>query len=389
MSEPSEPSEPSDLVTPFRVTIEPEAVEDLRRRLHATRWPESEPVGDWSQGVPLAYVQDLCRYWADEYDWRAAEDRLNAFPQFRTTIDGVGIHFLHVRSPHPDAVPLILTHGWPGSTVEFAKSIPVLVDPVAFGGDAADAFHVICPSLPGYGFSDKPATTGWGVERIAEAWAVLVERLGFERYGAQGGDWGSSVSTSLAQHVPDRIIGLHLNMPMAIPSRKDGPLSPDDEEVMAALLRFREHEGGYSHEQATRPQTLGYGLVDSPAAQCAWIIEKFRVWMDCDGHPENVLTRDELLDNVSIYWLTASGASSARLYWQSFNRYNRDPVTVPTGCSIFPKEIMPVSRSAVERRFTDLRYWNDLDRGGHFAAFEQPELFVDELRAFFRLVRHP
>jgi pimeloyl-ACP methyl ester carboxylesterase len=374
-------------VTPFRVEIGAETVADIRRRLRATRWPEAETVDDWSQGAPLAYVQELCSYWADEYDWQAAEDRLNAFPQYRTTIDGQSIHFLHVRSPHPAAIPLVMTHGWPGSTVEFAKVVGPLADPPAHGGDADDAFHVVCPTLPGYGFSAKPASPGWGVERIGRAWAVLADRLGYDRIGAQGGDWGSSVSTSLAQHVPDRIIGLHLNMPLAIPSRKDGPLSPEEEELIAALFRFRDVEGGYSHQQATRPQTLGYGLVDSPAAQCAWIIEKFKVWMDCDGHPENVLGRDELLDNVSVYWLSASGASSARLYWESFNRFNREPVTVPTGCSIFPKEIMPRARSAIERRFTDLRYWNELDRGGHFAAFEQPEAFVDEVRAFFRIVR--
>ena len=374
-------------ITPFRVEIAGDAVDDLRQRLGRTRWPEPETVDDWSQGVPLAYVQELCRYWVDDYDWTAAEARLNAFPQFTTSIDGLGIHFVHVRSPHPDAVPLVITHGWPGSTVEFAKVVGPLADPPAYGGEASDAFHVVCPSLPGYGFSDKPDAAGWRVERIGRAWAELMDRLGYERYGAQGGDWGSSVSTSLAQHLPDRILGLHLNMPIAIASRRDGPPSPEDERVYAALVRFREVEGGYSHLQATRPQTLGYGLVDSPAAQCAWIIEKFMVWTDCDGHPENALTRDELLDNISVYWLTASGASSARLYWESFNRFNREPVVVPTGCSVFPKEIMPASRAAVERRFTDLRYWHELDRGGHFAAFEQPDLFVDEVRAFFRLVR--
>ena len=375
------------MVSPFEVEISGDAVADLRDRLRRTRWPEPATVEDWSQGVPLEYLQDVCRYWSDAFDWSGLEQRLNEFPQFRTTIDGLGIHFLHVRSPHDDALPLVMTHGWPGSTVEFAKVIRPLVDPTADGGHPDDAFHVVCPSLPGYGFSDKPARPGWGVERIARAWAVLMDRLGYDRYGAQGGDWGSSISSSLAQHVPERVAGLHLNMPMAFASRKDGPLTPDDEAVYAALLRFRDAEGGYSHEQATKPQTLGYGLVDSPAAQCGWILEKFQSWTDCDGHPENVLHRDELLDNISVYWLTASGASSARLYWESFARTRRDPVGVPTGCSMFPKEIMPAARSAVERRFTDLRYWNELDRGGHFAAFEQPELFVEELRRFFRLVR--
>jgi pimeloyl-ACP methyl ester carboxylesterase len=374
-------------VTPFRVVVDADAVDDLRRRLHQTRWPEPETVDDWSQGVPLAYAQEVCRYWADEYDWAEAEVRFNRFPQFRTEIDGLGIHFLHARSEHSEALPLILTHGWPGSTLEFAKVVEPLADPTAFGGRPEDAFHVVCPSLPGYGFSDKPAARGWGTERIAGAWAVLMDRLGYERYGAQGGDWGSPITAHLGVVAADRVAGVHLNMPIAVPSRDDGPLSAEDQAVMAELARFRDTEGGYSHQQATKPQTLGYGLVDSPAAQCCWILEKFRSWTDCNGHPENVLTRDELLDNISIYWLTASGASSARLYWESFARTARDTVEVPTGCSMFPKEIIRFSRSLVERRFADLRYWNELDRGGHFAALEQPGLFVEEVRAFFRLVR--
>jgi pimeloyl-ACP methyl ester carboxylesterase len=380
-------ADPAVDITPFRVVIGEDAIEDVRRRLHQTRWPEPETVDDWSQGVPLAYAREVCRYWADDYDWDAAESRLNRFPQFRTEIDGLGIHFVHARSSHPNALPLILTHGWPGSTVEFAKVIGPLVDPAADGGEPEDAFHVVCPSLPGYGFSDKPTTTGWGTERIAGAWAVLMDRLRYGRYGAQGGDWGSPITAHLGIIDGDHVAGIHLNMPIALPGRDQGVLSAEDEAVLADLIRFRDEEGAYSHQQATRPQTLGYGLVDSPAAQCCWILEKFRAWTDCDGHPENALTRDEMLDNISIYWLTGSGASSARMYWESFGRVARDTVEVPTGCSMFPKEIMRFSRSLVENRFTDLRYWNELDRGGHFAAFEQPGLFVDELRAFFRLVR--
>jgi pimeloyl-ACP methyl ester carboxylesterase len=295
---------------------------------------------------------------------------------------------MHVRSPHPGALPLVITHGWPGSVVEFHKVIQPLVDPTAHGGDAADAFHVVCPSLPGYGFSDRPERRGWGVERIARAWAELMARLGYHRYGAQGGDWGATITTSIGQQDAEHLAGIHITMPTVAPDKATlGELTPREEAALASLAHYREWDSGYSKQQSTRPQTLGYALADSPAGQCAWIVEKFWAWTDCDGHPENVLTRDEILDNVMLYWLTATGASSARLYWESFGRTNRDPVEVPTGCSIFPKEIFRPSRRWVERRFTDLRYWNELDRGGHFAALEQPATFVDEVRAFFRVVR--
>jgi pimeloyl-ACP methyl ester carboxylesterase len=375
----------SDDVVPFRIDIPDAALADLRDRLQRTRWPEPETVDDWSQGVPLSYVQEVCQYWADKYDWRATEARLNGFPQFRTDIDGLGIHFLHVRSPHEDALPIAITHGWPGSIVEFHKVIAPLTDPTAHGGDARDAFHVVCPSLPGYGFSDKPSTSGWRVERIAGAWVKLMARLGYERYGAQGGDWGSTVTTSIGQQDPDHVVGIHVNMPIATPTFEN--LTEKENEALASLANYQNVESGYSKQQSTRPQTLGYGLVDSPAGQCAWILEKFWAWTDCDGHPENALTRDEMLDNVMLYWLPATGASSARLYWESFNRNRQDDVAAPTGCSIFPKEIIRISRRWAETRFTDIRYWNELDKGGHFAAFEQPELFVDEVRSFFRLVR--
>jgi pimeloyl-ACP methyl ester carboxylesterase len=385
----------SDEVTPFRIEIPDADLRDLRERLERTRWPEAETVEDWSQGVPLAYLRDVCRYWADGYDWRATEARLNALPQFRTEIDGLGIHFIHVRSPHPEALPLILTHGWPGSIVEFLKVIGPLTDPTADGGDPADAFHVVCPSLPGYGFSEKPAQSGWNVERIANAWSRLMARLGYERYGAQGGDWGTSVSTSIGQQDPEHVAGIHLTPPLAAPDPATfDDLTEAERSALADLERGPEWEDGYSLEQSTRPQTIGYGLVDSPAALCAWIVEKFWSWTDSDGHPENVLTRDELLDNLMLYWLPGTGASAARLYWESFKQVQRkfvgstaDIVTVPTGCSIFPKENPRPSRRWAAKRFTDIRYWNELDKGGHFAAFEQPEVFVNEVRSFFRLVR--
>ena len=378
----------SDPVRPFRIAIDEDDLADLRARLARTRWPEAETVDDWSQGIPLAYTRELCSYWAETYDWRATEARLNALPQFLCELDGLDIHFLHVRSPHPDALPLVLTHGWPGSVVEFEKVIGPLVDPVAHGGDAADAFDVVCPSLPGYGFSAKPAATGWTVQRTAAAWAGLMAGLGYDRYGAQGGDWGATVTAALGHGDPDHLVGIHLNMPLAAPGSLDlTDLTPGEVAALEDYDRHRRWGTGYSKEQSTRPQTVGYGLVDSPVGQAAWIVEKFREWSDCDGHPETVFTRDELLDNVMLYWLTASAASSARLYWESFVRPGFDQVSVPTGCSVFPKEIMRISRRWAATRFTDIRYWNELDRGGHFAAMEQPATFVDEVRAFFRLVR--
>ncbi|MGH3064184.1 MAG: epoxide hydrolase family protein [Gaiellaceae bacterium] len=384
-----------DEVSPFRIDVPDGDLADLRARLRQTRWPEPETVDDWSQGVPLTYLQDLCAYWAAGYDWRATEARLNALPQFRTQIDGLRIHFLHVRSPHPEALPLVITHGWPGSIVEFLEVAGPLTNPTAHGGDAADAFHLVCPSLPGYGFSDKPSRPGWGVDRIAAAWATLMARLGYVRYGAQGNDWGTSVSSSLAQRAPDHVVGIHLTPPLAPPDPATlGDLTAREQAALASLEHSAVWESGYSLEHATRPQTIGYALVDSPAALCAWIVEKFWAWTDNDGHLENVLSRDAVLDNLMLYWLPGTGASSARLYWQSMRQVNEwisgavtDKVTAPTGCSIFPKELQRPSRRWAQKRFLDIRYWNEPVRGGHFAAFEQPALFVDEVRAFFRLVR--
>lgn len=378
-----------DEILPFRIHVPEAELADLRERLQRTRWPEPETVDDWSQGIPLAYVQDVCRYWTADYDWRAREAQLNRFPQFRTDLDGLGIHFLHVRSPEPDALPLVITHGWPGSIVEFHKVIGPLTDPVAHGGDAADAFHVVCPSLPGYGFSDRPTEVGWKTPRIGAAWSTLMARLGYDRYGAQGGDWGASVTTCIGQLDPDHVVGIHLNMVIAFPDPSLGEPTEHEQAALASLAHYQQQESGYSTQQSTRPQTLGYGLVDSPAGQAAWILEKFYAWTDCDGHPENVLTRDELLDNVMLYWIPGTGASSGRLYWESFNDFTTKlgAVQVPVGAMVMPKEIIRPSRRWAEARFPDIRQWNELDRGGHFAAFEQPEAFVDEVRSFFRLVR--
>jgi pimeloyl-ACP methyl ester carboxylesterase len=375
-------------IRPFEIHASDAELDDLRRRLAATRWPESEPVDDWSQGIPLAYLQEVCAYWADKYDWRATEARLNAFPQFRTELDGVDIHFLHVRSEEASALPLIMTHGWPGSIVEFHKVIGPLTNPVAHGGDASDAFHVVCPSLPGFGFSGKPTTTGWGVEKIGLGWSRLMARLGYDRYVAQGGDWGSIVTTMVGIQDPDHCAGIHLNMPIAPPDPETmDSLTEEEQSALAGLQYYQEWDSGYSKQQSTRPQTVGYGLVDSPAGQAGWILEKFQSWMDCDGHPENVLSRDELLDNVMLYWLPATAASSARLYWESFNMTGMPDVECPMGCSVFPKEIMRSSRRWLEKRFKKLVYWNRLEKGGHFAALEQPEIFVDELRKCFGQMR--
>ncbi len=376
----------ADLVTPFRIAVPQADLDDLNARLKNTRWPDSETVEDWSQGMPLAYTQELCRYWATDYDWRASEERLNRFDQFRTDINGLGIHFIHVRSPHPGAMPLVITHGWPGSIVEFHKVIGPLVDPVAHGGDANDAFHVVCPSLPGYGFSDKPKETGWNISRIAKTWDQLMVRLGYDRYFAQGGDWGAMVTSSLGVNHSDHVAGLHLNMPLAVPDLSQ-PLTDAEQASMDGFANYERWEAGYSKQQSTRPQTVGYGLADSPAGQAAWVVEKFWAWTDSDGHPENVLTRDELLDNVMLYWLPGAGASSARLYWESFADVDFTPINVPVGCSIFPKEIFRMSRRWAEGRFTDLRFWNEPEKGGHFAAFEQPDIWLDDVRSCFRTMR--
>ena len=369
----------------FRIDVPTEVLDDLQTRLAQTRWPEAECVDDWSQGIPLGYTRELAAYWADGYDWRSRQAALNRFDQFTTEIDGLDIHFIHQRSPHAAALPLVITHGWPGSIAEFQKVIEPLVNPPS--GRAEDAFHVVCPSLPGYGFSGKPSKTGWGVGKIAEAWETLMLSLGYDRYGAQGGDWGAAVSTQIGRN-RGHCIAIHLNMPIARPAAgSGGDLTVDEQQALAAYAEHRQWGTGYSKQQSTRPQTLGYGLVDSPVGQLAWIVEKFWAWTDCDGHPENAVSRDELLDNVMLYWITGSGASSARLYWESFNSFITDGrVELPTGVAAFPKEILRTPRRWCEAVY-NITHWTTMPRGGHFAAFEQPELFVDDVRAFFATVR--
>ncbi|HET6874404.1 MAG TPA: epoxide hydrolase [Acidimicrobiales bacterium] len=374
-------------IEPFVVDVPADDIEDLKDRLRRTRWPEKEPVADWSQGVPLAYLQDICRYWMEDYDWSARQAKLNSFPQYRTEIDGLGIHFLHVRSPHEDALPLVITHGWPGSVVEFLEVIGPLTDPTAHGGDAADAFHVVAPSLPGYAWSDKPTQTGWGTSRTAGAWAALMARLGYDRYGAQGGDWGSMVTQCIGRQDPEHVAGVHINMVFGFPGPDDGEQTEKEKEALASIEDYNRWDSGYSKQQSSRPQTIGYPLVDSPAGQCAWILEKFWSWTDTDGDPVKALGADRILDNVMLYWLTASAASSARMYWESFNNPDIGVVPVPVGASIFPKEIFRTSRRWASQLYPDIRYWNEPEVGGHFAAFEQPEIFVDDVRAFFRTVR--
>jgi pimeloyl-ACP methyl ester carboxylesterase len=375
-------------VNPFRIDIADSDLDDLRERLERTRWPERECVDDWTQGIPLSYTRELAAYWAADYDWRAREALLNCFDQFTTEIDGLDVHFIHQRSPHDDAYPLVITHGWPGSVVEFQKVIEPLTNPTAHGGTADDAFHVVCPSLPGYGFSGKPTQTGWGVDKVAEAWESLMTGLGYQRYGAQGGDWGAAVTTAIGRNgESNHCEAIHLNMPLGFPPAGLKNPTPEEQDALKSAEHYQQWDSGYSKQQATRPQTLGYALVDSPVGQLAWIVEKFWAWTDCDGHPENVLTKDEMLDNVMLYWLTASGASSARMYWESFQSFGAlTRVETPTGVASFPKEILRAPRSWCEPNY-NITHWTDMPRGGHFAAFEQPDLLVGDLRTFFAAVR--
>ena len=379
-------------ITPFTVDIADKELHDLRQRLANTRWPERETCSDWSQGMPLHYTRELTDYWASTYDWRRFEKKLNSWPQFKTNIDGIDIHFIHRRSPHEGALPLIISHGWPGSVAEFHKVIDALADPTAYGGNAQDAFHIVAPSLPGYGFSGKPAKAGTSVEKIGHMWGQLMARLGYDRYVAQGGDWGSIITQSMGQTQTRHCAGIHINMPVVAPDPDTmDKLTAQEQSALEGMAFYNDWDSGYSKQQSTRPQTLGYGLADSPVGQMAWIIEKFYAWTDCekDGvkHPENILSKDELLDNVMLYWLNNCAASSARLYWESFNHTNLNPVDMPVGCSIFPGEIFRSSRRWAEKRFSNLIHWNEMERGGHFAALEQPTAFVEEVRNCFSSLR--
>lgn len=378
-------------ISPFVISISDQQITDLNNRIANTRWPDAETAADWNQGVPLAYVKELVQYWGEQYDQQRLANRLNAFDNFKTNLLGLNIHFMHIRSSNPNARPLLLTHGWPGSVVEFLKVIGPLTEPQEHGGKADDAFHLVIPSLPGYGFSDKPQATGWGVEKIAEAWAALMARLGYSQYFAQGGDWGSVITSYVARQDPEHCLGIHINMGIVAPDPNAENLTANELSIMEGWKYYQDWDSGYSKQQATRPQTLGYGLVDSPSGQAAWIVEKFYQWMDCDGHPENIVSRDELLDNIMVYWLTGSGASSARLYWESFGggEGREQPVSIPMGATISTKDIFRTSERFASRVFTNIVYWKDKEEGGHFAAFEQPNAFVSELRECFDVMPQP
>ncbi|HEY1740500.1 MAG TPA: epoxide hydrolase [Acidimicrobiia bacterium] len=361
----------------FVVHVSDAVLDDLRERLGRSRLPDELDDAGWDYGIPTACVRDLVDYWREEFDWRAQEARLNDFDNLRADIDGQAIHFLHARSPRPDAIPLLLTHGWPGSIVEFLDAIPLLTD----------TFHVVAPSLPGYGFSGPTRARGWDVPRIATAFAELMARLGYERYGAQGGDWGAQVATRIGALDAQHCAGIHLNMPLGRRPKEPVELSGDDQAGLDALAQFTRDESGYSLEQSTKPQTLGVALNDSPAGLLAWIVEKFRTWSDCNGDPERVFTRDQLLTNVTTYWVTQTITSSARLYWEHMHSGDHpDYVAVPTGVARYPKEILRFPRPWVERAY-NVTYWADMPRGGHFAAMEQPSLFAADVAAFFRTVR--
>lgn len=380
-------------IEPFRIAVPDAVLDDLRERLARTRFPDEIVGSGWTYGTDLAYLRDLVTYWKDRYDWRAAEARLNVFPQFRAWIGDLGIHFIHVRGKGPKPFPLVITHGWPGSVAEFVKVIGPLTDPAAHGGDPADAFDLVCPSLPGYGFSDRPRAPGMDAERIAALWADLMAGLGYERFGAQGGDWGAIVSTYLGANHRDRVAGIHLNMVIAFPPDPANPLAGLSQEEAVDLMPmqdFLREETGYQRIQGTKPQTLGYALNDSPAGLAAWIVEKFRTWSDCRGDLERRFTKDELLTNVMLYWVTETATSSARLYYEMFHAGKFPPtgfrVEVPTACAIFPGEILKPPRAWVERLYAVSR-WTRFASGGHFAAMEEPELLVEDIRAAFRPLR--
>nr|WP_245293004.1 epoxide hydrolase family protein [Rhizobium acidisoli] len=390
-------------IRPFRIHVPQSQLDDLRERIADTRWPDKETVGDISQGIQLDRVQKLVRYWGTDYDWRKAEQELNALPEFITTIDGVDIQFIHVRSRHPNALPVILTHGWPGSQFEFLKVIGPLTDPTAYGGRPEDAFDVVIPSIPGYGFSGKPTELGWGPDRVAKAWDLLMKRLGYTNYVSQGGDHGSVISDALARQAPKGLIGIHLNMPATVPgdlmkgiNAGDPPpasLSAPERDAYQSLSTFFGRNAAYGGIMVTRPQTIGYSLADSPSGMAAWMYEKFDQWTDSDGVPENVLSRDEMLNDITLYWFTNSGASSSRFYWENNNnnfssdtQKTRD-IKVPVAITAFPKEIYKAPESWSRQAYPSLVYYNQAAKGGHFAAWEQPQIFAEELRAAFKPMR--
>lgn len=378
-------------IAPFKIAIPEADLDDLRHRLARIRWPNQETVADWSQGVPLAKARSLADYWGKRYDWRKFEARANAFPQFRTLIDGLAIHFIHVKSPHPDALPIILTHGWPGSFVEFLKIIDPLTNPTRHGGRAEDAFHVVIPSLPGFAFSDKPTGTGWDLAHIAKAWGTLMGRLGYGKWVAQGGDWGSGVTHALAHIRPAGLAAAHVNWQFVFPDKPPADPTPEEAAAYAAAAKFASEGFGYFQEQETRPETIGYALADSPIALATWIYEKFQAWTDNHGEAEDALSLDEMLDDISLYWLTDSGASSARIYWEATRAgpagFSAGRIELPMAATVFPHEIYRAPRKWAEALWPNMIYWNEVDKGGHFAAWEQPALFTEELRKAFHSIR--
>jgi pimeloyl-ACP methyl ester carboxylesterase len=385
----------------FHVDIPEEKLAELRRRIEATHWPSKELVEDRTQGVQLATLQELARFWTTDYDWRKAEARLNALPQFTTEIDGVNIHFIHVRSRHEDALPLIMTHGWPGSVIELLDSVGPLTDPTAYGAKAEDAFHLVLPSLPGYGFSGEPAELGWNVGRVAQAWAELMHRLGYTRYVAQGGDVGAAVTDTMGRQAPEGLLGIHMNLLVTVLGGPQSTESDEERAAQAQLDTFRESGFGYFLEMATRPQTIGYALMDSPVALAAWLLDHdtdsyYKIsHAFVDGEPAGNLTRDNIVDNITLYWLTGTGPSAARSYWEDGKALAQarasgqapPEVSLPVGFTTFPGEIWRTPRSWVENSYPNVSYFNEVDRGGHFAAWEEPELFSSELREAFRSLR--
>lgn len=380
-------------IEPFHLNVPDVELADLQDRLARIRWPDAETVDDTSQGPPLAKLRALVDYWRDGYDWRRCEALLNRLGQFRTEIDGLGIHFLHVRSPEPHALPLLMTHGWPGSVLEFRDTIGPLTDPVAHGGKSSDAFHLIIPSLPGFGFSDKPSATGWNINRIADAWIELMRRLGYDRWAAQGGDWGAGVTTALGYKAPSGLIGIHLNMVTFQPSNEErANATPEEQAMLDAMQHYDQQFSGYYKLHNTRPQSIGFALADSPIGLAAWIYALFQDVSDSSSNPESVFTLDEMIDDIMLYWVPNTGASSVRLYWEAMQAMMkggmpREPMPTPTGISMFPGEQIQLSRRWAESRFVKLVHFNELKRGGHFAAMEQPEAFVAEVRATFCSLR--
>ena len=380
-------------IEPFHVAVPQAELDDLQHRLARTRWPDRETVSDTSQGPPLAKLRALVDHWRDGYDWRRCEAMLNGWGQHRTEIDGLGIHFLHVRSPEPDALPLLLTHGWPGSVLEFRDVIGPLTDPVAHGGKPSDAFHLVIPSLPGFGLSDKPTATGWNVGRTADTWIELIKRLGYDRWAAQGGDWGAAITTALGWRAPAGLVGIHLNMVMFQPSDEErADATPEEQEMLGRMQRYDECFSGYYKLQNTRPQSIGFSLADSPVGLAAWIYALFQDVSDSGGDPESVFSLDAMIDDIMMYWLPNAGASSVRLYWAGMREMMAGgmpstPMPTPAGISMFPGEQGGISKRWAESRFARLVHYNKLERGGHFAAMEQPAAFAEELRTTFRALR--